>query len=219
MTESRQPVAGNADDKAKPSSEVDNGARDNGDDLDTLLKEFDDSNGDGSKGGEAEKPSKPQNTEPKPETTGDLSSKVQQLLDLEAERKKEDLQRRFDADMEKTVKAVRGDISANLASDKFVRAWVEATAEENPKLAQAWVDRNKNPKAFQRIVEKLSRDFAAEFVKRPDANATEDREVVTAAVRGASTKTPEDKAPDYKSMSDQDYAADVQKRYGYNPLA
>jgi hypothetical protein len=217
MSESQQSVVDDVNGKAKPSTETNVDAQGNGDDLEKLLAEFDDSDNPDPKAMKEEKPSKPAKTEQKTETPNDLSSQVQKLLDMEEERRREEFQRQFDADMAKTVVAIRGEISDKLASDKLVRAWIEATAEENPKLTNAWVNRKKDPKAFGRIVEKLSRDFAAEFSKRPDPNATEDREVVSAAVRGASTKTPEDKAPNYASMSDQEFAADVEKKFGFRP--
>jgi len=217
MSESQQSVVDDVNGKAKPSTETNGDAQGNGDDLEKLLAEFDDSDNPDPKAMKEEKPSKPAKTEQKTETQNDLSSQVQKLLDMEEERRREEFQRQFDADMAKTVVAIRGEISDKLASDKFVRAWIEATAEENPKLTSAWVNRKKDQKAFGRIVEKLSRDFAAEFSKRPDPNATEDREVVSAAVRGASTKTPEDKAPNYTSMSDQEFAADVEKKFGFRP--
>jgi hypothetical protein len=58
----------------------------------------------------------------------------------------------------------------------------------------------------------------AKFSKLPDKAATEDRAAVTAAVRGASTKAPEGKAPSYGKMSDAEYNKDVEQKFGFRPL-
>lgn len=216
MAESKQTVADGVDDKAKPSSEAESGERENGDDLNALLKEFDDSNDDGSKGSSDDKQPKAEKSEQKSESS-DLHASVRELLERDQRREREELKRQFEADMKETVKAIRGEIPDSQASDRFVRVWLETAADEDPRLATAWANRKKDPKAFNRIVDRLSRDFAKEYANRPDRNVTEDREAVAAAVRGASTKTPEDKAPSYNSMSDADFAADVEKRFGFRP--
>lgn len=50
-----------------------------------------------------------------------------------------------------------------------------------------------------------------------DRDATEVREAVTAAVRGASAKVPADTPPDYGRMSNYDFNKSVREKYGFDP--
>lgn len=192
-----------ADATAEPSTEVKPDARVT-DDLDTLLAEFD-------KGETKPSPT----AKPEPQDEGTIN---QQVLDevrlLRGEREQE----KFRTDMDKTLKSVRGDLDAEFFDDKFVEAWIDAQARADTRLSQAWLNRNSNPKQFQRVVEALGKQFAKNYSKLPDRQATEDRAAVTAAVRGASGKAPEGKAPDYKGMSDTEYRQAVRKDYGFNPI-
>lgn len=222
MSESKQPVAPNgADAQAAPVAETPVSARDEGgDDLDKLLAEYASSE-EGSQGGDAgKKPAaKP---EEKPATKqgndGELYGMVRDLVERERARDEERIHRQFEADMKETVKSVRGDIPADVVSDRLVRAWIDAAAEEDPRLAKAWVNRKKDPAAFTRIVGQLGKNFAKEFSKRPDPAVTEDRAIVANAVRNASGKAPEERPPAWSGMSDNDFAANVEKQFGFRPI-
>lgn len=191
---------------AKPDVAADN-ARVETDDLDSLLASFD---GD-SKTGAAE-------TKPKPETNagdgGDLKALTAEVKGQLSELQQE----KFRKDMDSTINRVRGDLASDYFDDTFVEAWLDAEARKDPRLAKAWTDRNANPKQFQKVVDQLGRTFAKKYGKLPDAQATEDRAAVAAAVRGASTQAPEGKAPDYKGKSDAEFREDVRKNYGFTPI-
>lgn len=127
-------------------------------------------------------------------------------------------QERFQKDMNDTIEVVRGDLPGTFFDKTFVKAWIDARATEDPRLAQAWVKRHQNPQEFKRVQSALSKEFAKKYGKLPDKQATEDHETVAAAVRGASTKVPEGKAPDYQAMSDAEYRNAVKQQYGFNPI-
>jgi hypothetical protein len=184
---------------AQPDAAVDS-ARKDGDDLDKLLAEFDESN--------TKAPPEPAKPEP---TAGEASTTKTPGPDPAIA----DVQRYiFRQDMDKTVKAIRGELDPEMFDDATVRGWINARADDDPRLAQAWVNRHSHPKQFEKVVAQLGRDFQKKFSKLPDKQATEDREAVTAAVRGASTKTPESKAPDYSKMSDADLAKEKERLFG-----
>jgi hypothetical protein len=66
----------------------------------------------------------------------------------------------------------------------------------------------------------LSRECQKEFAdigRKPDAATTEDREAVSAAVRGASTAPPPTKAPDVSKLSNDELRKQTQEKYGYTP--
>lgn len=121
------------------------------------------------------------------------------------------------ADMDATLKDVRGNLDPQFFDDTIVRAWIDGEAARDPRLARAWVNRKENPKQFEQVKAALGRNFAKKFSRLPDRQATEDRELVTASVRGASTKAPEGKAPEFAKLNNKDFSKEVQEKYGFNP--
>jgi hypothetical protein len=166
----------------------------------------------------AKKPSAT-NPEPNSDAIGALQNQIAYLTDRERAREEADQTRRFNEDMNVVLQKVRGDLNTEFFDDDFVRAWIDGQAAKNPQLAQAWVNRAKDPKGFERVVGALQSGFVKKYGKLPDPNLTEDREAVSAAVRGASTKTPEAKPPKTSGMSDPEYRDYVEKTYGYRPNA
>ena len=165
------------------------------DDLDTLLAAFDDQGKPSSSASAKPEPkAEPGNTEKSPPAVADGAlAEVQQFI--------------FRQDMDKTIKSVRGDLDPEHFDDEFVEAWMDAQARRDPRLSNAWRDRRANPKGFQKVVDGLGRTFAKKYGKMPDKGATEDRDAVTAAVRGASTRAPEGKAPDLGKMTEGEFQA------------
>ena len=211
-----QAVVETANAEAKPLVE-DTSARDN-DDLEKLLSEYEkpkeEARAESDNG-----PSKPK-PEQTPEAGHDLGKVLDRLNTWEEERKadrKREAELQFRTDMDKTIKEVRGDLDPNTLDDVFVEAWLDARARNDHRLAQAWAERYSDPKKFGRVVEKLGQEFSRKFEFMPDKNATEEREAVTAAVRGASTKAPESKPPDFKGMTNNEFADHVAKEHGFRP--
>lgn len=170
------------------------------DDLDTLLAQFDES-----------KPAPsatatPATAAPAADTVKDASAEVLAARD-------EIRQDRFKRDMNTAVEVVRGEMPADLYDGPFMTAWINAKADADPRLAQAWVQRNENPAKFKQVLGALSKEFAKKYSRLPDPQATEDRAAVTAAVRGSSTRVPEGKAPNYAAMTNNELAAEWDK-YG-----
>lgn len=200
--ETTQAVVEKPDAAATPAVEGTD-ARDTGDDLDALLQQFD----------TAAKPEPATASKPEQKPGAELDPK-KIAADVRAEIEADN---RFKADVDKTVKAIRGEIDPEIADDRFVRAYLDAEAEADPRLAQAFRDRNTKPREFAKVTEQLAKRFAAKFSRLPDKAATEDREAVTAAVRGASNRAPEGKAPDFTKMSRGDFKKQVEDQYGYTP--
>lgn len=195
--ETQQAVVDETIGAAQPAPEGTN-ARD-GDDLDTILKEFEERPAPST----TAQPEKPADTP----TTNDVNAANETVLS-EANFIRE---QRFKADMEATIKDVRGDLPADLYDDDFLQSWIDTQAKKDPRLATAWVNRNTDPKKFGQVKAALGREFAKRYGKIPDQVATEDRAAVTAAVRGASTPAPAGKAPDYASMSPSDFEKEWDK--------
>lgn len=190
---------------AKPVVEG-NDAQTQADDFDTLLSQFDE--------GE-KKPAATTQTQPDPKagTDNDLKATLEQMKAFVGEAHG----LRFRQDMDATIKDVRGDLDPEMFDTDFVESWLDAQARKNPKLATAWTNRHANPKAFEKVKTELGRQFVGKYGKLPDKGLTEDREAVSAAVRGASTKAPEQKPPDYSGMSNAEFREAHKKQYGYYP--
>lgn len=195
-----QPVVTDTDTKPLAGSEVTN-ARNDGDDLDTLLNAYDE---------QVTKPPATPKPEPKPGAELDLKATLEQVKGFVSEANAE----RFRRDMDKTIKDVRGELNPDVVDDGLVEAWIDAEARKDPRLSKAWVNRNDNPRQFEKVKTELGKKLANKFSKLPDKQATEDREAVTAAVRGASTRTPEGKAPDYGKLSEADFQKEKDKLFG-----
>lgn len=193
-----QAVVDETNGAAQPAPEATSARAD--DDLDTLLKEFDESK---------PEPSTPAKPEPRvaANDTQDASAEVLAARD-------EIRMDRFQRDMTSTIKDVRGDLPADLYDDDFISSWIDTQAKKDSRLANAWVNRNANPQKFAQVKAALGRDFAKRYGKLPDKQVTEDREAVTAAVRGASTKVPEGKAPDYAKMTPAEFQAEKDRMFG-----
>lgn len=202
--QSKQPVTDQTKTPVTPGAEGAADARnDDGDDLDTLLASFDDQTKPKPKSG-----SDAATTPAREQPAGTVTHEPQQTTDPVAR------EYIFRQDMDKTIKNVRGDLDAEFFDDTFVESWIDAQARQDPRLHQAWLNRQANPKQFQKVVETLGRNFSKKYGKLPDKGATEDREAVSNAVRGASTRAPEGQAPDFSRMSNNEFAAAKDRMFG-----
>lgn len=181
---------------AQPATEA-TGAQES-DDLDSILKEFDDA--------------KPVPSEPaKPATAAPAADDTKVASDTILSEAQFIRNERFKKDMNETIKEVRGDLPDSFFDNDFVQSWIDAQAAKDPRLGQAWAKRHDNPANFAKVKAALGKEFAKKYSKLPDAQATEDREAVTAAVRGASTRAPEGKVPDFSRMSNRELEKEWEK--------
>lgn len=213
-----QPVVTEADAAATPAAEASKDAP-AVEDLDALLAQYDESVK------PADAAAQPAAANPASEQTqeNDLTARIRSLVEHqerqrqldeanEAKRQSEAIKQAVDD----AAKVVRGDLPDDVASDRLARAWLKDAADNDPRIQAAFKDREKNPEGWNKILTSLSREFAKEM-KRPDQAATEDREAVTAAVRGASSNAPAVKEPDVAHASDSDLRKQTQEKYGYTP--
>lgn len=203
MATDTQPVVEATKDQAKPGTEGTDARK--ADDLETLLAEYEATT------------KKPETAATKPETTAETPKGEDAVAKRLETLEKREADRQFRTDIKPAIDRVRGKIDPAVYDDDDIRDWMDREAQKDPRLAQAWLERHQNPDKFARVLDGLSRKLGDRFSKAPDAAATADREAVTAAVRGASTKAPEGKAPDYSRMSPKDYGDAVEKQYGYRP--
>lgn len=191
-----QPVANETPAPAVPGATVE-GARNDGPDLDTLLAEFQ---------------TQTTRTDPvTPPTPAPQQDPIDpnRILALE--------NRYFQQDLDKALTNIRGDLNV---PDRIAKGWIDQMAREDQRIASAFANRDSNPSAWRKIESGLAKEFAKEMktFTSIDANATEDRAVVAAAVRGASTnRVPETPPPNYAMQSNAEYRKSVRDQYGFDP--
>lgn len=190
-----QTVVDDTKSPAQPGEAVDS-ARNDGQDLETLLAQYD------------TETKKPEPVSPQPQTQQQQPAQVDPNVSR--------LLSRIDReDLGKLVGEVKGDLDFD---DEFVEAWIDTQARKDPRLQRAWLERESNPKAFGQIARELGKSFAKKANRRPDPALSEDREAVAAAVRGASTnRAPDSPAPKYSQMSHNEYRNKIREQYGFDP--
>lgn len=183
MTE--QAVITDTDVEATPSTEASD-AQDT--DLDSLLSEFDSETKDQSE----------QSDKGSEQPTGLEDEDKAFLQNLKAQESR----RQIDEEITKMKSTLPEDV---FIPDKAFRGMVEYMASENPKIANAFANRSKNPEAWAAVSKKLGADIAKEFQSQPDKKSTSDREAVIAAVKSVSTSSQETAMPKFSEMSDAQF--------------
>jgi len=119
-------------------------------------------------------------------------------------------------DLGEAVKEIRGGLDDRFFDDQFVTTWLDARASSDPRLQQTWLERGQNPRAARAAINKLASEFQERFSRMPDPVATEDREAVAQAVRGAGGKAPPEPPPDFSRMSDAELRKFTQENWGFS---
>jgi hypothetical protein len=100
-------------------------------------------------------------------------------------------------------------------SDEYVRRWLIAEANMNNELRAAFYQRYENPDQYAHAEKQIRKavDRLRQAARRePDPAATADRELVAAAVRGASRAVPPPAPPPrYGDMTDAEFKAELKK--------
>lgn len=175
------------------------------DGLDELLKEFD-----SRKEATREEPARPSEAK---DATADLDVNAlavleKRLNDQEAREQRRELEKLF------------SDLSDGVQADAVdAEAYLNAMALRDPRLNQAYLNRNSNPKAWDKVKGTLKQDFQKRFGKKVDKVATESRNAVESAIRSASTAAPDRglSPNDVKNMSKDDFD-NLQRKLGVTPI-
>jgi hypothetical protein len=239
-TEFPEPVA--SAEAPQPAGEIVNGAQVNPEpapaepiaaqpepDLATLLKEYDEQMRPSPLGQEAAQPE--QQTEPNelekliadleqqpPQQVAPadpLAAERDQLKQQLAEAQHRETVQRDMTDLEEVEAALDKDIREQFPDMPrgYVRMYLYAMAAASPEATRVFDRRYENPAAFKALYSNISKELYRLARERPDRELTENRLLVTHAVRGASSGNVEMKepAPDYSSMSDQEFRQEVRK--------
>lgn len=174
-------------------------------DLDDLLKEFDERKDSATS---EETKAKPEAKEPSQVDLEAIATLERRLNEQEQREQRRELERLFDQISDGT----NGDAV-------YAEAYLNAQAIRNPKLNQAWAQRNSNPKAWDKVFGELKSGFVKFAGKRVDKQATESKEAVASAIRSASTAAPQRDITnrEVETMSKSDFD-ELQRKMGVSPV-
>jgi hypothetical protein len=174
------------------------------DGLDELLKEFD-AKKEASPQKEPDKTPEPKATEVPIEVLATLEKR---LNDYEAKQTRRELENLFDR------------ITVGVQADSLdAEAFLNAKALRDPRINQAYIQREANPKRWDKVEAELYKEFSKRFGKKVDKQVTESRDAVAAAVRSASTAAPQRDITqrDIETMSKSDFD-DMSRKLGITPV-
>lgn len=200
MSENEQAVATEADVSAEQQTQEADGAQEATRNLDDILKEFDQESPGGSQ---------------VPEQQSQAGTDEVAALRQEVEQLRGELgSMQTNSEMPSVLSEIRGDLPVEVFDNDMVEGWLNQQAVKDKRIATAWANRRNNPAAFNEVKKALGKEFQKRLDKLPDKNATEDREAVTAAVRGASTPTATTQEVDWSQKSDAELEAEKRKLGG-----
>lgn len=191
MTATEQAVVEQPDGQAVPASD----GADAQEDLDTLLAEY-------SETGETEKVVKePTEVESKDDLKSELAkiSSIERMLN---DQRAEQARTTAKTEIDSTVKSIKGDLNI---PDKFIKAFLNERAAEDPRLEQAYLAKSQNPDKWAAIETKLRAELQGFLEGLIDKDATETRETITSSVLNAKSTTPGPKSVQLSKMSDLEF--------------
>lgn len=111
-------------------------------------------------------------------------------------RQRDELEAAANADVERAVKAVGGELSdfPIKVSERIVRGMLNDLAASDKRFMAAFNARHEKPDVWARALKAVAREIRADLGSQADAALSEDRAAALAAVRGASTGAPKESA-------------------------
>lgn len=162
------------------------------DELDALMSEFD------SEIGKAP-------SEQDAQQNGDMTEVLSFIREQKAEAAKKDA----NAGLDDAVKQLQRELGED-TPPMVVKGLLHAFAVDQPGIVKAFEERKSNPTRWERTLRALAPKVREAMGSSVDRSVTQDREAISAAVRGANTTAPEGKqvtAKDVAKMSDKEFAA------------
>lgn len=149
------------------------------DELDTLLAQYD----------EGKSEDKPKVEQPDP------------VYQWAARQMQEQAKKSTDEGITEAIKLVKSESGTQLP-DRLIRGYLEALNLEDGRIGSAFKERSKNPDNWNKVLKSAAKQLAKDLSDLPDQTLTQDRDVVTAAVRSASTaKSTSNDAPNFSTMT------------------
>jgi len=178
--ENEQAVVEQTDDQSVTETEESN-AQDL--ELNNLLEEYSDT-------GETEE-------SPSQETKKEDNSEVNELLSMMKQERAESAAIKAETEMKSTVKSIKGEMDIK---NEFVSAFLDMKAKEDSRLAQAYLNKDKNPSSWAKIEKSLRVDLQKFIGNLSDKGLSETREAVASSVLNSKSTSPT--SDSHKKMSE-----------------
>ncbi len=151
-------------------------------DIDTLLEQF-------AEEGEPEKKVE----EEKPAVSPEIGQRLDRIDAYVQRQEAKDTESEIDTLVNGAVESHEG---LKVLPEGAFRGYVEEQARRDPRIQQAWSQRNTNPQGIQKIVDALGKKYAEALAQKPDERLTNDREAARAYVESqAEEPTTDDATP------------------------
>lgn len=119
--------------------------------------------------------------------------------------------------MIRTAKDALRDVLGDVPYDTL-KAMLLGAAQVDGRLGEAFALRYHSPRMWENRLSGLLAKMRSDLALRADAEASDTRSAVAAAVmRGSSGPPREPTAPNYNSMDDRTFKEKVKQDYGYRP--
>ena len=128
---------------------------------------------------------------------------IKEVVSFVREDREARIREKTETDIQAAVKNVKSDLDLD---DGLVRDLLYGKANTDPRFLKAFQMRHENPTGWESVQKAFHKELRTKLVKT-DQDATDDRAAVEAAVRSASTGSPEEPTPDFGSMSDAEFNA------------
>lgn len=134
-----------------------------------------------------------------PDRLAQLESQIKSIQNLSVEQS-----------VQSAVSTIRENLDVKVP-DIAIKGWLNEEANQDPRIQKAFQESNTNPVAWNKILKSIAGKMSKEFGSQPDPELNAGREAVATAMRGKSTVTVDDEAPNYDQMNDQEFQAWKQK--------
>lgn len=123
-------------------------------------------------------PSEPQTPDP---------DRLNQVYSYVEQQQRQAMERETNEAIANSVKTIKDGMEMHLP-DNVIEGYLEQMARKDSRIANAFLQRDKNPQGWNNVLKGVQRAIVNDFNSLPDPKVNEDRQAVAAAVRSASTK-------------------------------
>ena len=151
-------------------------------DLDSLLAEYDNT----------------QEPTPEPEATpAPISNDVQSFMARQ-------MKKEADEAIANSAKAIKDTVGETSLSEKWFEGQLHLAAAKDPRITQAFQERDTNPGRWESIVKSIGNDLKQE-IGQTDKASTQSWDAVEASQHSAKADKQEEKEPNFNAMSDAEF--------------
>lgn len=116
-----------------------------------------------------------------------------------------DMRKQVEREYQDVVKALKADLPV---SETIVDGYLQKSAQSDPRIAQAYQNREKNPARWEKTMKGIQANLRKEIGNIPDKAVTQTRNAVVEAIQVSKSVTNQPTAQNWSQKSDRDFFAD-----------